>query len=174
MSLPTTVGHAYIMAANHRLDAALNLIQHCVDQLDDTQVWWRPHEAMNSIANLLLHLCGNLTQWIITGVRQELDRRNRPQEFAERGAIPKSDLLGRLRTVVAECKKTLAKLSDTQLLDLRRIQGFDKTVLAATFDSLAHLTGHVQEIVCLTRMQLGDSYRFAWVPTTPEQGAPAR
>src|SRR5947209_7701895 len=66
----------------------------------------------------------------------------------------------------------LALTDATSLLEPRRIQGFKETVLSAIFDSLTHLSGHAQEIVSLTRMQLGDSYRFAWVPLTPEQGAP--
>jgi hypothetical protein len=168
----TTVGRAYIEEGVHRLQAALDRIRHCVDQLDDAQVWWRPQEAMNSIANLLLHLCGNLTQWIIAGIRGQDDQRDRPSEFAVRAMIPKAELLGRLEKVITESQQVLAQLSDAQLLEPRRIQGFEGTVLSATFDSLTHLTGHVQEIIYITRLQLGDKYRFAWVPTTPEQGAP--
>ncbi len=43
----------------------------------------------------------------------------------------------------------------------------------AVFDSVPHFRGHTQEIVHMTRLQLGDAYKFAWAPTTPEQGAPA-
>jgi len=53
----------------------------------------------------------------------------------------------------------------------RRIQGFNVTGLAALFDSVPHFRGHTQEIVHMTRMQLGDAYKFAWTPTTPEHGA---
>src|SRR5437899_676299 len=104
MSLPTTVGHAYLARASYRLQAAFDLIRHCLDQLDDAQVWWRPQQSMNSVGNLLLHLTGNLRQWIIAGVRHEHDHRNRPQEFAERRVLPKSDLLGGLEEVVREAK----------------------------------------------------------------------
>ena len=60
-----------------------------------------------------------------------------------------------------------------QLLEVRRIQGFDVTGLAAIFDSVPHFGGHTQEIVHLTRLQLGNDYKFAWAPSTPEQGASA-
>jgi hypothetical protein len=172
MSLPTTVGHAYLALAIRRLNAAFESIKHCVDQLDDVQVWWRPHEAMNSIANLLLHLCGNLTQWIIAGVRHEPDHRHRPQEFAARGGIPKAELLSRLEQVVRTAQNVLKHTTDAQLLEPRRIQGFEGTVLSASFDSLTHLAGHAQEIIYITRLQLGERYRFAWVPATTEEGPP--
>src|SRR5262245_29165669 len=42
---------------------ALKRIEHCLAQLNDEQVWWRPTESMNSIGNLLLHLAGNVRQW---------------------------------------------------------------------------------------------------------------
>jgi hypothetical protein len=140
--------------------------------LDDNQVWWRPHKSMNSIANLVLHLCGNLRQWIVAGVGGATDVRDRPQEFAEQEPIPKRELLVRLEEVVGEADAVLAEVTERRLLEPRRIQGFDETVLSAILDSLAHLSGHTQEIVCLTRMQRGDAYHFAWTPATPEQGAP--
>jgi hypothetical protein len=172
MCVSKSPGQAYLAAAIQTLQSGLQRIQHCVGQLEDAQVWWRPHETMNSIANLLLHLCGNLTQWIIAGVTQQEDQRNRPQEFAERRYVAKGDLLARLKVTVLEAEKVLAEVAVDQLLEPRRIQGFEGTVLSTTFDSLTHFSGHVQEIIYITRLQLGDRYRFFWVPTTPEQGSP--
>jgi hypothetical protein len=82
-------------------------------------------------------------------------------------------LLRRLDAVTAEAVAVLGRLTARQLLDARRIQGFDVTGLAALFDSVPHFRGHTQEIVHMTRLQLGDAYQFAWTPATPEQGAPA-
>ncbi len=47
-------------AAAHKLDSALERIQHCLGQLTDGQVWHRSQPGLNSIGNLILHLCGNL------------------------------------------------------------------------------------------------------------------
>jgi hypothetical protein len=167
------IGQVYLEAARRQMAACHERIEHCLGQLDDAQLWWRPRESMNSIANLLLHLCGNLRQWIVAGVGGVPDTRDRPQEFAERGAVPKDELARRLREVVAQADGVLALVLDRQLLEPRRIQGFDMTVLSTVFDSVSHLAGHTQEIVGLTRLQLGDAYRFAWKPETAEQGAPA-
>jgi len=166
------VAQAFLAESRRKLSACHERIRHCVDQLHDSQLWWRPHPSMNSIANLVLHLCGNLQQWILSGVSGVPDVRNRPREFAEQGPIPRETMLERLAEVIQGVDKVLAGASDTHLLQPRRIQGFDETGLSAILDSLSHLTGHTQEIICLTRLQLGDTYRFAWVPQTPEQGAP--
>jgi hypothetical protein len=169
--LTKTVGQAYTAEGRRRLAACHQKIKHCLGQLNEAQLWWRPVESMNSIGNLLLHLCGNVRQWIIGGVRGLPDQRNRPQEFAERGPIPRDELLRRLEAVVGEADAVLAAVTDSQLLEPRRIQGFDETVLSAIFDSLAHFNGHTQEIVYITRLQLGEAYQVSWKPTTPEQGA---
>ena len=159
------------IAAAHELDSALKRIQHCLDQLNDEQVWWRSRPSLNSVGNLILHLCGNLRQWIVAGVGSASDVRNRPAEFTERGPIPKEELLRRLEAIVKEAKQVLESIDARQLVEVRRIQGFDVTGVAAIFDSIPHFRGHTQEIVHITRLQLGDAYRFAWQPTTPEQGA---
>ena len=76
-------------AASQELTKALERIKHCLGQLTDEQIWQREAESMNSIGNLILHLCGNLRQWIVAGIGGEQDLRRRPNEFSERGAISK-------------------------------------------------------------------------------------
>ena len=76
-----TLSNAVGKEVCEELDAALRLIKHCVNQLTDDQLWWRPSESMNSVANLLLHLCGNLRQWIVSGVGGAADVRERQKEF---------------------------------------------------------------------------------------------
>jgi hypothetical protein len=169
----STVGTAYIERARRHLADRLERVKHCVGQLDDGQVWWRPHPSMNSVGNILLHLVGNLRQWVVSGAGGAPDVRDRPAEFAERGPIPRDELVRRLDAVAAEADAVLARLDESRLLEPRRVQGFDETVMSAVWDSLTHLSGHTQEIVYITRLQLGDRYRFAWAPATPEQGAPA-
>jgi len=76
------------------LTKALDRIKHCLGQLTDEQIWRRESDAMNSIGNLILHLCGNLRQWIVAGIGAEKDVRQRPKEFSERGPIPKAECFG--------------------------------------------------------------------------------
>ena len=158
--------------AANELTSALGKIKHCLGQLTDEQVWWRPRPSLNSIGNLILHLCGNVRQWIVAGLGGGADVRDRHAEFSERGPIPRDELLRRLEAVVDESRAVLARQTARQLLEAWRIQGFDVTGLRASFDSVPHLRGHTQEIIGMTRLQPGDAYKFAWTPTTPEQGGP--
>src|SRR5262245_33323137 len=122
---------AVIAAANQELTKALDRIKHCLSQLSDEQVWRRESEAMNSIGNLILHLCGNMRQWIVAGIGGEKDVRQRPREFSERGLIPKSELLHRLETVAAKAQVALIKATAQDLVQQRCIQGFDVNGLEA-------------------------------------------
>lgn len=82
------VSNAFTADMAHLLDAPMKKIRHCLAQIDDTQVWWRPQESLNSIGNLMLHLAGNLRQWGITHVLQQEDHRDRASEFAADGREP--------------------------------------------------------------------------------------
>jgi hypothetical protein len=161
------------LAAANELTSALAKIKHCLGQLTVEQVWWRSRPSLNSIGNLILHLCGNLQQWIVVELGEGTDSRDRPAEFAELGPISKEELLTKLEGEILKAKAVLARQTASHLLKARRIQGFNVTGLTALFDSVPHFRGHTQEIVGMTRLQVGDGYKFAWAPTTAEQGAPS-
>ena len=59
----------------------------CVEPMTVEQVWWRPNDASNSIGNLILHLNGNVTQWLVASFNKDEDLRNRPEEFAARAGL---------------------------------------------------------------------------------------
>src|SRR5438445_2601628 len=87
----------------------------CVESLSDEQVWWRPNEASNSIGNLILHLNGNVRQWLVASFRQLEDVRNRPQELSERQMIPRAALLTIMRETVTQASRVLDSLTDADL-----------------------------------------------------------
>src|SRR5262249_27224615 len=159
--LATAVG----TEAASELASALARIKHGLGQLSDEHVWRRSHPSLNRGANLILHLGGTLRQWIVAGLGGAADVRDRPAEFSECGPIPRDELLRRLEAVVDEARAVLARQTARQLREARRIQGFDVTGLAAIFSSVPHFRGHTQEIIHLTRLQLGDAYTFQWQPT---------
>jgi hypothetical protein len=154
------------------LTAALERINHCLGQLSEEQLWQRSAEDRNSIGNLLLHLTGNVRQWIVSGLGGAADVRDRPSEFSERRVIPKAELQKQLEATVNQARAVLTGMTEADWLQQRRIQGFEETGVGAAISSVAHFRGHTQEIIHITRDLLGDRYRFAWVPATPEQGAP--
>ena len=164
---------AFNEAIVNELDDAIRKIRFCTGQLSEDQLWWRPTESMNSIANLILHLCGNVRQWVIAGVGGSPDLRNRPQEFAQRDRIPTSHLIDMLDQIAIECRGVLQTVTVDELMRQRKIQGFEITGLQAVVDTVAHFRGHTQEITHMTRIQLGEAYKFDFVPGPGQQGGAA-
>ncbi|HEU4435257.1 MAG TPA: DUF1572 family protein, partial [Pyrinomonadaceae bacterium] len=107
-SLEASLSTAFINEAVDFLTGEyLPKIERCLEQLTEEQIWWRSNEQCNSIGNLILHLCGNVTQWIAGGVGRRPYERLRQQEFEERRALPKTELLQRLGAVVATADEVL-------------------------------------------------------------------
>jgi hypothetical protein len=161
---PAGVGDEFIAEARRRFDSSLVMIRHCLGQLDDAQVWWRPREDMNSVGNLLLHLAGNLRQRLGAIVDGQPDVRDRLLEFTERGPIPKGELVRRFEEAAGGAGAVISALSPERLLETRRVPLLDgtteKSVLGVVLHALTHLNGHAQEILQMTRSQLGDAYVF--------------
>jgi hypothetical protein len=167
------LSHSFKASLLETLSEGMRKINHCASQLNDEQFWHRPRPEMNSIANLCLHLSGNLRQWIVAGVGGAKDVRNRPLEFSDRSNRAKSEILELLKATVKEAGEILSRLKAAELLAPRRIQGFDTTVLRAVVNTVSHFRGHVQEIIHMTREQLGENYRFDFVPKGKEQESAA-
>lgn len=154
-------GRAFLEEARHHLVRDyLPKIERCLERLTDEQVWWRAGEHANSIGNLLLHLEGNLRQWVVCGAGGRTDLRVRDREFAERQSLPREELLAALRAAVAEADDVLARLDAETLLETRRVQGLDVTLLAAVFHAVEHFSMHTGQVILLTKMLAGGDLAF--------------
>ena len=140
-------------------------IERCLDRLTDDDIWWRPNEASNSIGNLILHLCGNVTMWIVGGVGALPFERHRQLEFDERRHIPVSDLRNRLTSTVQRADDVLRATGPGELLSRRMIQGYDVTVLEAIYHVVEHFGMHTGQIIILSKARLGEDLTL-WEPPT--------
>ncbi len=136
----------------------------CLEQLTPEQIWWRPNEASNSVGNLVLHLAGNVRQWIVSGLGGATDQRVRDLEFSERGPLPRRALASRLRRAVDEACRVLGKLTPEQLADVHTIQKFRVTGSEATFHVVEHFSHHAGQIILLTKMLAGRDLKFTRLP----------
>jgi len=146
------------------LDQSMDKILHCLEQLDDRQLWWRPQPQLNSIGNQLLHAAGNLRQWSTVALAGLVDDRDRDNEFSVEQDISKQDLLQHVTSTVMDAKCSIAELPTAKLLESLNVQGFDVSYLEAITHTCAHFQGHTHQIILMTRIQIGDDYRFQWSP----------
>jgi len=158
---PSDVARAFVDRASAFLSTDyLPKIERCLEQLSDEQIWFRPNEATNSIGNLVLHLCGNARQWIVAGVGDNPDQRDRNSEFRQREVIPRAELLERLRSTLSEVEQVLVNLDPNVLLERRTIQGMSVDVLEAVFHVTEHFSMHTGQIIYITKLLSASDLHF--------------
>lgn len=132
----------------------------CLDALNDEQVWWRPNEESNSIGNLLLHLNGNVQQWIVAPLGKHAQQRDRDAEFAERTHVSIPLLRASLDTTIGSAGAILERLTPADLQQRHRIQDHDVTALEAIFHVVEHFAMHYGQILYITKMLQGRDLGF--------------
>jgi uncharacterized damage-inducible protein DinB len=135
-------------------------LQHCVNVLPRSAVWARPNQASNSIGNLLVHLTGNVTEWILGGVGGRSITRYRAGEFAQRDGADGSKLLDNLEVVLRQADGVLGGLTEGDLERSVVIQERDTTVLAAVYHVVEHFAMHTGQIIFLTKIYAPGKIHF--------------
>jgi uncharacterized damage-inducible protein DinB len=144
---------------NHSTQALKEMSGHieaCARRLSDDQIWSRgaPHE--NSIGNIILHLCGNVRQWIGSGVGGEPDIRDRDSEFSRRNGISGAELLARLNQTVAHAIEIISATSAERLAQQINAQGYEVSALEAIYHVVGHFQQHTGQIIFATKIYGGE------------------
>lgn len=137
--------------AGHKLRQNLSQITRCACALDNVQIWHRAAPRNNSVGNLILHLTGNVRQWIIGGVCRRPVERDRQAEFAANGPLPIEPLLAELERVVMTASDEIARLPAGELGAKRTIQGYEVLVAVAVMHVVEHFSWHAGQIVHMTK-----------------------
>jgi uncharacterized damage-inducible protein DinB len=137
--------------AGRYLEEYLDKIRLAVERLSEDEVWWRPAPGTNSAGNLILHLCGNLSLWLLAGVGGRPFERRRAEEFNAERSHGKAELLARLDEVVAACRGVLAAIEPGDLDRPASIQGYDTDLLGAVLHAVEHMSYHTGQIVWIAK-----------------------
>jgi uncharacterized damage-inducible protein DinB len=155
------VGRLFLEFSRQQLvDEYWPRLRGCVESLTDEQVWWRPNEASNSVGNLLLHLNGNVRQWLVASFNGGEETRTRPAEFAQRQVIPAAALLRILGATVEEASVVLSRLTEADLISARHIQGYTVTGLNAVYHVVEHFGMHYGQILYISKLVRGEDLGF--------------
>ncbi|MBV9479134.1 MAG: DUF1572 family protein [Acidobacteria bacterium] len=131
-----------------------------VESLSDEQLWWRPNEASNSVGNLLLHLNGNIRQWLVASFNRTPDVRDRPSEFAQGKHISTSALVDQLGRTMKEAAEVLARLTEIDLLTCLQIQGYTVTGIEAVYTVVEHFGVHYGQVLYVAKMLRAENLGF--------------
>ena len=159
------ITNAFLMEARQSIAAYhMPRLIKCLKLLSEKDIWWRPNAASNSVGNLVLHLSGNVRHWIISGLGEEQDKRDRDREFDERGPISRRALIALIRGTFTEASSVLDGLSEDSLLRIHEIQGFHVSGMYAVTHVVDHFGYHTGQIIYVTKWKLGKDLHFTRLP----------
>ncbi|GAA3508063.1 hypothetical protein GCM10022393_18070 [Aquimarina addita] len=149
------IAKEFIAQIIYRLDESTRMVTTSFDQLEEGDIWKRYNESSNTIGNLMLHLCGNITQYAIASLDNKEDKRERDKEFEATAGVSKEALLVKLKDTVEEAKKILVNCSVSELMRKREVQGFILSGIGIAIHVTEHYSYHTGQIAFWTK-QLKD------------------
>jgi uncharacterized damage-inducible protein DinB len=149
------IARTFLAFSVHRMERTEHDIDRCLVRLTDEQMLARGGDHENSIANLLLHLSGNLRQWILFGIAGQPDVRTRDAEFALDPDLSVAAIRQHFSATLAECRTVIAGVSEERLLEVIDPQPGtywgSPTVLEGIYQVVGHLQQHAGQIILLTK-----------------------
>lgn len=145
-------GRLFIREIQRRLTTeGRDRILKCLDLLSEEDIWYRPNDHSNSVGNLVLHLCGNVTQWLFSTIGGGKDMRERQTEFDEKGPIPKSVLKAKVVNLMDKADRILESLDSSNLAKIYPVQGFEENGIAILVHITEHFSYHVGQITYIVK-----------------------
>ncbi len=147
----TTISNEIKENACYRIDECTRMVSKCFDSLSESDIWKKPNAVSNSIGTLVIHLCGNITQYIIASLGEQPDKRNRDLEFSDSERYNKEELLNMLTSVTQKSKEVIHAASNTQLMQVRNVQGFKLSGIGIILHVVEHYSYHTGQIAYWTK-----------------------
>lgn len=141
----------FVQNALYRFDESTRMITICLSQLTEEEIWQKPNATLNSIGNLILHLCGNITQYVISSLGEKEDKRQRDIEFSAKSGFSKMQLLQKLTETVDAAKRTINDASIEQFIRKREVQGFYFSGIGVVLHAVEHYSYHTGQIAFWTK-----------------------
>jgi uncharacterized damage-inducible protein DinB len=160
-SMERTTTELFIEFSRHKLmEHYWPRLRECVESLTDEQIWWRPNNESNSIGNLVLHLNGNVRQWLVASFNRLEDQRERAAEFNQRERISGRAVTEQLGATMQQAAEVLSRLTEADLLTSFEIQGYKVKGLDAVYQVVEHFGLHYGQIVYVTKMLRSEDLGF--------------
>jgi len=149
------IGVLFLKDSSARLELVTGYLKTCLGKLTDEQVWERhgPHE--NAVGNLVLHICGNMRQWIMHGCGGASDVRVRDKEFSAAGGVTGPELVEHLESTVAEARGVIDSFPPERLTERTTPQHREVSMLEAIYQVVTHVYTHGGQIIVLTKQMTG-------------------
>ncbi len=137
------------------IEESIPRITQCLQVLNEDEIWSRSNTNTNPMGNLVLHLCGNVRQYLISSIGGQPDNRDRDSEFSLASRVSKETLIAELSKLQTEIEHVVSKISTQELLHTRSVQGFQMNGIQIIIHVIEHFSYHTGQIAFFTK-QLKD------------------
>ncbi len=135
-----------------RMEESTPRILQCLDELSEEDIWKRPNESSNSVGNLVLHLCGNIRQYIVANLGNQPDTRTRDAEFATKGGHDREALKQKMQKTADAATSVIRQQTLEDLMKVRSVQGFEQTGINSIIHVVEHYSYHTGQIAFWTKL----------------------
>ena len=132
----------------------------CLDQLNEDQIWFQFNEHTNSIGNLILHLHGNMRQWMMSTFNHSVDIRKRSLEFLIDSRITKSELKKLLLELKDELEPVLERMDINELVKEYKVQVYKENGVSIFVHVIEHFSYHTGQIALITKLLADKDLEF--------------
>ncbi len=154
------ISKEFIEQCIYRMNENTKRVMTCLEEIDEEDVWKSANENSNSIGNLILHLCGNIRQYIISALGAREDTRVRDEEFSARSGPTKTELMNQLQGTVLQATVTLKEIDDHRLIKIYSVQGFQLSGVGIIIHVTEHCSYHTGQIAFWTKLLKNKDLRF--------------
>ncbi len=141
-------------------EESLARIIQCIDRLNEEQLWYSPNKNTNSVGILVLHLCGNIQQYICATLGNEKDERDREAEFNPKTKPSKTELKTRINKTISEAITHIEALSTKNLTHPIPVQCFEESPISILIHVIEHTSYHVGQISWITKSLLNTDLQY--------------
>jgi hypothetical protein len=153
-------GELFLSHSARKLAQMTGLIEACVVRLDSEQIWNRGGDTQNSAGNLVLHLCGNVRQWIGWSIGGQSDIRERDREFQTSSRMGTPELLAKLNATVGDAISIVESFPPERLTDRVSTQDGEQSALEVIYQVVGHFQQHAGQIIFATKLLTGEDLGF--------------
>lgn len=132
----------------------------CINELSEEQLWQKPNENSNSMGNLVLHMCGNITQYVISSIGGKKDERVRDEEFDTTGGYNHIELIKKLENTMQESCKIIEAMTEEEAMRVRMVQGFEFSGIGNVIHAVEHYSYHTGQIAFYTKLLKNKDLKF--------------
>lgn len=150
----------FLENSRYRLGESTRMIKISLAAVEEENIWKKPNESSNSIGNQILHICGNMTQYIIASLGNQDDLRKRDEEFSTTAGYSKKELILKLEDTVNKAKSVLNNCNSEQLLKKRVVQGFSLSGIGIILHAVEHYSYHTGQIAFWTKLMVNKDLGF--------------